>query len=372
MRAATITAHGRAPEVLDRADPVAADGPAARRRHRGADHARWTCSAPRAPPTSAPPPAALRAGRAGRRGGARRPARARRPAGLVPHHRRHGAGRRGDGRAGRRERRGGRGRRGGPARRRPWQRSACRRSPRGRCSRPGPPCAPARPCSCSGPAGSWARWRCRRRACSVPAAWSPPPARPLAQERAAACGADAVVDLGPDDDVASLAERLRSACGGGVDVVVDPLAGIPGLGRRPGARGRRTAGQPGQQRRAGGVGRLRRPAQPLGGGARLHQQLPHRRAPTGGVRDGAHPRGGRPHRRDAHRRPPATGRLPPGTTSPRAARRSGWSSPPRTAGRETATGAGQRPAPVDRPPQRRRRSVPVTVWPVSGTVTVTV
>jgi NADPH:quinone reductase-like Zn-dependent oxidoreductase len=50
----------------------------------------------------------------------------------------------------------------------------------------------------------------------------------LAQERAAACGADAVVDLGPDDDAVSLAERLRSACGGDVDVVVDPLAGIPG------------------------------------------------------------------------------------------------------------------------------------------------
>jgi NADPH:quinone reductase len=50
----------------------------------------------------------------------------------------------------------------------------------------------------------------------------------LAQERAAACGADAVVDLRPDDDVASLADRLRSACGGQVDVVVDPLAGLPG------------------------------------------------------------------------------------------------------------------------------------------------
>ena len=49
-----------------------------------------------------------------------------------------------------------------------------------------------------------------------------------AQERARACGADAVVDLRDDEEAGSLAERLRQACGGGVDVVVDPLAGVPG------------------------------------------------------------------------------------------------------------------------------------------------
>ena len=49
-----------------------------------------------------------------------------------------------------------------------------------------------------------------------------------ARERALASGADVVVDLGPDDDAASLAERLRDACEGGADVVVDPLAGVVG------------------------------------------------------------------------------------------------------------------------------------------------
>ncbi|GAA4404573.1 zinc-binding dehydrogenase [Fodinibacter luteus] len=48
------------------------------------------------------------------------------------------------------------------------------------------------------------------------------------RDRAAACGADAVVDLPPDEDAGSLAERLRAACDGPVDVVVDPLAGVPG------------------------------------------------------------------------------------------------------------------------------------------------
>ncbi len=49
-----------------------------------------------------------------------------------------------------------------------------------------------------------------------------------ARARATACGADAVVDLREGEDAASLAERLRAACEGPVDVVVDPLAGLPG------------------------------------------------------------------------------------------------------------------------------------------------
>jgi NADPH:quinone reductase len=49
-----------------------------------------------------------------------------------------------------------------------------------------------------------------------------------ARERAVACGADAVVDLRDDEDAASLATRLQDACDGTVDVVVDPLAGVPG------------------------------------------------------------------------------------------------------------------------------------------------
>ena len=49
-----------------------------------------------------------------------------------------------------------------------------------------------------------------------------------ALERATASGADAVVDLRDDEDAPALAERLRDACGGSADVVVDPLAGVPG------------------------------------------------------------------------------------------------------------------------------------------------
>jgi NADPH2:quinone reductase len=52
-----------------------------------------------------------------------------------------------------------------------------------------------------------------------------------ARDTAAAAGADRVVALGDaddPDDPAELAERLVEACEGPVDVVVDPLAGTPG------------------------------------------------------------------------------------------------------------------------------------------------
>ena len=49
-----------------------------------------------------------------------------------------------------------------------------------------------------------------------------------ALDRALDRGADAAVNLRADDDPSNLAERLREACGGFADVVVDPLAGIPG------------------------------------------------------------------------------------------------------------------------------------------------
>jgi NADPH2:quinone reductase len=49
-----------------------------------------------------------------------------------------------------------------------------------------------------------------------------------AQEAARAAGADAVVALLPDDTAESLAPRLVEAAGGPLDVVVDPLAGVPG------------------------------------------------------------------------------------------------------------------------------------------------
>jgi NADPH:quinone reductase-like Zn-dependent oxidoreductase len=48
-----------------------------------------------------------------------------------------------------------------------------------------------------------------------------------AQKRAAGCGADAVVPLYDEDDVPSLTTRLAEACDGPLDVVVDPLFGVP-------------------------------------------------------------------------------------------------------------------------------------------------
>jgi NADPH:quinone reductase-like Zn-dependent oxidoreductase len=48
-----------------------------------------------------------------------------------------------------------------------------------------------------------------------------------AQERAHRAGADAVVELRDTDDVDGLAGRLREACTGPVDLVLDPLFGVP-------------------------------------------------------------------------------------------------------------------------------------------------
>jgi NADPH:quinone reductase-like Zn-dependent oxidoreductase len=48
-----------------------------------------------------------------------------------------------------------------------------------------------------------------------------------ARRRAEAAGADAVVALEDGDDANGLAARLGAACDGGVDVVVDPLFGVP-------------------------------------------------------------------------------------------------------------------------------------------------
>ena len=46
-------------------------------------------------------------------------------------------------------------------------------------------------------------------------------------QRAAELGADAVVSLGAGDDVEALAERMAEACSGPVDLVLDPLFGVP-------------------------------------------------------------------------------------------------------------------------------------------------
>lgn len=49
----------------------------------------------------------------------------------------------------------------------------------------------------------------------------------VAQERAAACGAHAVVELRDEDTPAEVADRLAKALDGPLDVVVDPLFGVP-------------------------------------------------------------------------------------------------------------------------------------------------
>jgi NADPH:quinone reductase-like Zn-dependent oxidoreductase len=56
-----------------------------------------------------------------------------------------------------------------------------------------------------------------------------------ARERALALGADAVVALAPDDGPGPLAARLADAAGGPVDLVLDPLYGVPAAPRRRGA-----------------------------------------------------------------------------------------------------------------------------------------
>lgn len=49
----------------------------------------------------------------------------------------------------------------------------------------------------------------------------------VAQGRARACGADAVVELRDDDTAESLGARLAEALDGNLDLVVDPLCGVP-------------------------------------------------------------------------------------------------------------------------------------------------
>ncbi len=48
-----------------------------------------------------------------------------------------------------------------------------------------------------------------------------------ARARAAGCGADAVVELRDDDDPEALVQRMAAALDGPVDVVIDPLFGLP-------------------------------------------------------------------------------------------------------------------------------------------------
>ena len=248
-----------------------------------------------------------------------------------------------------------------------------RPSPPGRCSRAGPRSAPGRPCSSSAPAGSSARSPCRRPACSAPAASSRRPARPTRWHRATARGADAVVDLRADDDPATLAERLREACQGAADVVVDPLAGIPGtaaaLVLAEGGRLVNLGSTAGPALSVDSAALRSRSAAVLGYTNTALTDAP----PTGGLRHGPRPRRARSDRGRPRRRPARRAHRRRGTRSAVARHPGGsWSAPSPT-GDDATTGRTCGPAPPSRVvPQRRRRSVPVTVWPVFGTVTVTV
>ena len=276
---------------------------------------RWTCSAPRAPPTSArralPYVPGVQAVGVVRDG----PARARRPPGLVPHH----------GRAWRRATAGmaelavavpPR-----PSSSRPtcptppWRRSACRRSRRGRCSRPGAALRPGRDrCSCSGAGGvvgqvavQAARLLGAGRV--VAAARSARRAGPGRRLRRGCRGRPAHAD----DDVAALADRLREACEGGVDVVVDPLAGVPGAGggarcSRDGGRLVNLGSSAGAAVSVDSAALRSRSAAVLG---YTNNALTDERRRVG-LRDRPHPRGGRTARRDAHDVVPCTRRRPPG------------------------------------------------------------
>ena len=201
-----------------------------------------------------------------------------------------------------------------------------------------------------------------------------------ARERALACGADAVVDLRSDDDAGVLATRFREACEGGVDVVVDPLAGIPGSAAASAlADGGRLVNLGSSAGSALEVDSAA-PSQPLGRRSRVHEQRPVRRAPTRGVRDRPRARGGRTAHREPRRRDPRRGGSgvgggrrgsgrPPGRRDP-LTRHAGPPDPGTPTGPHHQWWCG--PVGSGVRPHRRSVSWAVSVCPVSGTVTVTV
>ena len=100
------------------------------------------------------------------------------------------------------------------------------------------------------------------------------------QQRALAAGADAVVAL-DTEDVAELAARLGAAVDGPVDLVLDPLYGVPAAAAarclRPGGRLVNLGGSASRTRAA----RLLDDPQPLAASAGLHQQRADPRAAGG-------------------------------------------------------------------------------------------
>ena len=261
MRAATITAHGRPPEVLDRPDPVPGDGellvavtavPLT-----PLDLLCATGTSYFGPPALPYVPGVQAVGVVRRGPGHLLGSRVWFPtvAGMAP----------GDGglaELARRPCRPGRASSRPTSRTPPWRPWACRPSRPGRSSRDAPACGPASRCSSSAPVAWSGRWPSRRRGCSGRAGSSPPAGpRPRASGRLA-CGADAVVDLRSDDDAATLADPVPRGVRGRGRRRRRPARRHPGDRGGLGARRRRSARQPRQQRGSGRRGRLRRPAQP--------------------------------------------------------------------------------------------------------------
>ncbi len=307
---------------------------------------------------------ALRAGRAGGRGGARRAGRARRPPGVVRHHRRDGARRRRAWPSSLSPTAADRPCSSRPTSRTPrWRPWACPRWPRGRCSRDAPGCGPARRCSCWAPVASSARSPCRPRRLLgagrvVAAARSTARAGARHGIRRGCRGRPGCRRRTPQRSP----QRLRDACGGSADVVVDPLAGIPGTAAALvlGAGGRLV--NLGSAAGPGAVGRLGHPAQPVGRGAGLHQHLAHRRPATRGVRHRSRARRRRPPRGHPRRRAPRRAHRPPGTVVSRGTAHPTASSslPERKAGWRRRGP----PRPVRVVASATQAQVPVTVCPV--------
>ena len=90
------------------------------------------------------------------------------------------------------------------------------------------------------------------------------------RERALALGADVAVPLGDTDDVTELADRLR--VDGPVDLVVDPLFGVPAAAALRALRPHGRLVNLGSSAGEIGADRLVDAAQPLAARARLHQQ----------------------------------------------------------------------------------------------------
>ena len=157
-----------------------------------------------------------------------------------------------------------------------------------------------------GETGARARRRRRRRpgrragapGCSAPGGSSPRPARRAALERATAAGADAVVELRGRRGRrragrSGFARRVRAARPTSSSTRCSASRARPRRWSwRPAGGWSTSAAPPGRRLAVDSAD----PAQPVGRGARLHQQRAHRRPPPRGLRHGARARRSRPPR----------------------------------------------------------------------------